>query len=172
MLQVPPRPAASDFTSRRQAAIDRINALTAMYDHLAHRAFRNYYVLQGLTIGLAAITPCLIFLAKDNPRNEVLNWLQLFFPAIAAICGGLTHVFKWREDGVRFTTLGEGIRSQLWRYQTRAGELGVALTDEQALDRLVVNVDELNLQSLAAWSKAQLADASTKAADKPAKAEA
>ena len=69
---------------------------------------------------------------------------------------GLSHVFKFREDGVRYTTLAEGVRSQLWRYQTRSGELHIALTDDQALDRLVVNVDGLNLQSLARWSASSL----------------
>jgi hypothetical protein len=148
---------APDLNTRRQLALDRINALIATYEQLARRAFRNHYVLQGLMIGLAALTPCLIVLAKESPNNGLLNWLQLFFPAIAAISAGLSHVFKWREDGVRYKTLAEGIRSQLWRYQTRSGELGASLTDEQALDRLVVNVDELNLQSVAQWSAAQLA---------------
>jgi hypothetical protein len=148
---------APDLNTRRQLALSRINELVASYEQHAKRAFRNHYVLQGLTIGLAAITPCLIVLAKENPRNEIFNWLQLFIPALAAVSAGLTNVFKWREDGVRYTRLAEGIRSQLWRYQTRSGELSVSLTDEQALDRLVVNVDELNLQSVAQWSAAQLA---------------
>jgi hypothetical protein len=149
--------AASDFNARRQLALNRINDLIATYELRAGRALRNHYVLTGLTIGLAAITPCLIVLAKESPNNGLLNWLQLFFPAIAAISAGLSNVFKWREDGVRYTTLAEGIRSQLWRYQTRAGDLGATLTEDQALDRLVVNVDELNLQSLAQWSSSQLA---------------
>ena len=153
---------APDFTSRRQLALDRIDQLIAAYEHLARRAWRNYYVLQGLTIGLAAITPCLIFLAKDNPRNEILNWAQLFFPALAAVAAGLAHIFRWREEGVRYTNLSEGIRSQLWRYQTRSGELGIALSDDQALDKLVLNVDELNLQALARWSAEQLADPSAR----------
>src|SRR4051794_40097196 len=131
MLQVPTRSGATDLTSRRQIALDRINQLIATYELHARRALRNHYVLQGLTIALAAITPCLIFLAKDNPRNELLNWLQLFFPALAAVSAGLGHIFKWREDGVRYTSLAEGIRSQLWRYQTRSGELGGSLTEEQ-----------------------------------------
>jgi hypothetical protein len=149
--------AVSDFNARRQLALNRIDELIATYELRARNALRNHYVLQGLTIGLAAITPCLIVLAKESPNNGLLNWLQLFFPAIAAISAGLSYVFKWREDGVRYTTLAEGIRSQLWRYQTRAGELGASLTEEQALDRLVVNVDELNLQSVAQWSASQLA---------------
>jgi hypothetical protein len=157
MLQVPPRASSTDFTSRRQIALERIQQLIAHYELLARRAFRNYYGLQGLTIGLAAITPCLIALAKDNPRNEVLNWLQLFFPALAALAAGLVHVFKFREDGVRYRTLVEGLRSQLWRYQTRTGDLTIALTEDQALDRLVQNVDGLNLQSVATWGADQLA---------------
>ena len=175
MLQVPPRASSSDFTSRRQIALERIQQLITAYELLARRAFRNYYVLQGLTIGLAAVTPCLIALAKDNPRNELLNWFQLFFPALAALCAGLGHVFKLREDGVRYTSLAENLRSQLWRYQTRAGDLNISLTDDQALDRLVQNVDGLNLQSLAKWSGEQLAGDQSqkpKAADAPKTADA
>src|SRR5207248_6649087 len=111
------------------------------------------------TVGLAAITPCLIVLAKENPGNVPLNWLQLFFPALAAVAAGLSHIFRWREEAVRSTTLAESIRSQFWRFQTRSGEFGAGLSDEQALDRLVVRVDDLNLQSVARWSSAQLAEA-------------
>src|SRR5919201_3125965 len=106
------RSVASDLASRRQIALDRIHELIAQYDDRARRAWRNHYVLQGLTIGLAAITPCLIVLAKENPRNELLNWLQLFVPALAAVAAGLSHIFRWREDGVRYTSLAEAIRSQ------------------------------------------------------------
>jgi hypothetical protein len=164
MLNAPgsSRSVPSDLASRRQLALDHIHELIARYDELARRAWRNYYVLQGLTIGLAAVTPCFIVLAKENPTNGLLNWLQLFAPAIAAVSAGLSHIFRWREDAVRYTSLAENMRSQLWRFQTRSGELGIALTDEQALDRLVINVDELNLQSLARWSASQLAEPAPK----------
>jgi hypothetical protein len=161
MLQTPgrPRSTAGDLAARVNVALDRIEHLISRCDEQAARALRNYQVAQALTVGLAAITPCLIFLAKDNPKNEVLNWLQLFFPAIAAIAAGVTHIFRWREDAVRYTSLGEVIRSLLWRFETRAGEFGGTVTDEQALDKLVVKVDEVNLQSVARWSAAQVAEA-------------
>jgi len=163
------RSAASDLASRRQFALDRIQQLIVDSQVRAQRAWRSYFTLQGLTVGLAAITPCLIVLAKENPNNGVLNWLQLFTPAFAAIAAGLSHVFRWREDAVRFTNLVETIRSQLWRFQTRAGEFAPELTDEEALSRLVVAVDELNLQSVARWSSTQLADTgASPGADAPA----
>ena len=166
------RSAPTDLGSRRQVALDRIQELIAQSELRAQRAFRNYYLLQGLTIGLAAITPCLIFVAKDNPRNEFLNWLQIFIPAIAATCAGLSHIFRFREEGVRHTSLAESIRSQLWRFQTRAGEFKPTLTEDDVLDRLVVRVDELNLQSLSNWSAAQLAESSGPASgQKPATAD-
>jgi hypothetical protein len=161
MLQTPSssRTTGVDLVTRRQIAFDRVQELIARSDELARLAFRNYYVAQALTVGLAAITPCLIFLAKDNPRNELLNWLQIFFPALAAIAAGVTSIFRWREDGVRHTTLSEVIRSLFWRFQTRSGEFGADLTEDQARDRLVVKVDEVNLQSVARWSAAQVAEA-------------
>jgi len=152
---------ATDVSSRRQIALDRVQQLIVDAQERAAKASRNYFTLQCVTIGLAAITPCLIILAKENPTNGPLNWLQLFFPAIAAIAAGVSHVFRWREDAVRNTGLAESIRSQLWRYQTRSGEFGGGLTDEQALDRLVVRVDDLNQQSVARWSSAQLAEGVT-----------
>src|SRR5579859_3667332 len=154
-----PRSAGGDLATRLKVALDRIERLIARSDAQASRALRSYHIAQALTVGLAAITPCLIILAKDNPKNELLNWLQLFFPAIAAIAAGVTHIFRWREDAVRFTSLGEVIRSLLWRFQTRAGEFGSGVGDEQALDLLVVKVDEVNLQSVARWSAAQVAEA-------------
>ncbi len=156
MLQAP---LGVDLATRRQIALDRIQQLIANCEERAGRTWRNYYVFQGLTVGLAAITPCLIVLAKESPTNVVLNWLQLFFPALAAVAAGIGHIFRWREDAVRVTSLAEAIRSQLWRYQTRAGEFGSSLDDGQALDHLVVQVDGLNLQSVARWSSAQLAEA-------------
>jgi hypothetical protein len=155
MLQKPP---GVDLASRRQIALERIQQLISSCEGRAARAWRNYYYAQGLTVGLAAITPCLIVLAKESPNNVVLNWLQLFFPALAAVAAGVGHIFRWREDAVRVTSLGEAIRSQLWRYQTRSGEFGSTLDDAQALDQLVVHVDGLNLQSVARWSSAQLAE--------------
>ncbi len=154
-----PRSTGGDQAARLKVALDRIEHLIARYDDQAMRGLRNYQVAQALTVGLAAITPCLIFLAKDNPKNELLNWLQLFFPALAAIAAGVTHIFRWREDGVRYTSLAEVIRSLLWRFQTRAGEFGAGVDDQKALDTLVVKVDEVNLQSVARWSAAQMADA-------------
>jgi Protein of unknown function (DUF4231) len=151
--------AGGDLATRTQVALERIEQLLGRDEFHAARTLRSYRIAQALTVGLAAITPCLIFLAKDNPRNEVLNWLQLFFPAIAAIAAGVTHIFRWREDAVRYTSLAEVIRSLLWRFQTRAGEFGASISDEQALDQLVVKVDEANLQSVARWSAAQVAEA-------------
>jgi len=148
-----------DLASRSQVALDRIHTLVSTCDERGKRAWRNHYRLQVASIGLAAITPCLIILAKESPNNVVFNWLQLFFPAIAAICVGASHIFRWREDGVRYTSLAESIRSQLWRYQTRTGEYPATLSDDQALDVLVTHVDELNLKSVANWSATQLASA-------------
>jgi hypothetical protein len=162
MLQTPPssRSTGVDLATRRQIGLERIQQLIATCEERAARAWRNYYWAQGLTVGLAAITPCLIVLAKESPNSWLLNWLQLFFPAIAAIAAGVGHIFHWRENGVRQTNLGEAIRSKLWRYQTRSGEFGLGLDEEQALSQLVVDVDGLNLQSVARWSSAQLAEAS------------
>ena len=168
MLEVHSR-SRTDLAARRQIAFDRIQELIATCEARAARAWRNYYLLQGLTIGLAAITPCLIVLAKENPRAEILNWLQLFVPALAALAAGLSHIVRSREDAVRLTNLAESIRSQLWRYQTGAGEFGGGQTDDEAIDRLVTRVDELNLQSLAKWATAQL---EPPAAAKPAVAAA
>jgi hypothetical protein len=176
MLQTPGSPLLTgvDLATRLKIAVDRIQQLVARSEAQAMRDWRNYHLAQGFTIGLAAITPCLIVLAKENPSSGVLNWLQLFFPAIAAIAAGLTHVFRWREDAVRHTSLAEAIRGLLWRFQTRAGEFGAGVTDEQALDQLVVKVDETNLRSLARWGAAQVSEdaAASTATSRPASARA
>jgi len=146
-----------DLTARRYVALARIQALIAARDARARLAWRCYYVAQTATVALAAITPCLIFLAKENPHNDILTWLQLFFPAVAAITAGASHIFHWREDGVRSTSLGESLRSELWRFETRAGDYGLSLTEDQALDHLVTRVDDLNLHTVAQWATDRLA---------------
>jgi hypothetical protein len=165
MLQASPGAWSTDSTDhdgRRQVALDRIQLLLARTELSAARAWKYYYWLQALTVGLAALTPCLIVLAKET-GSGVLNWLQLFFPAIAAIAAGLSHIFHWREDAVRFTSLGETISSQLWRFQTRTGEFA-GTSDEQALNTLVTQVDDLNLRSLAQWAAAETAQVAAPAA--------
>jgi hypothetical protein len=152
------RSAPADLATRQRIALDRIQQLIATSEERAARTWRNYYVLQGVTIAFAAITPCLIVLAKENPHNPVLNWLQLFLPALAAISAGLSHIFRWREEGVRNTNLAQALRSELWRFQTRVGPYGLALSDDEALDRLVTRVDDVNLQSVARWNAAQSAE--------------
>jgi hypothetical protein len=159
---------AGDLAGRQQIALERITRGLAAADERARVAWRNYHVSQWLTIGLAALTPCLVALARDNPRNELFNWLSLFMPALAAVSAGVNQIFRWREDAVRFTTLAASIRSQLWRYQTRAGEYRATASDDEALATLVVRVDDLELKSVAAWSAAQLAEAPTPPADGPA----
>jgi hypothetical protein len=136
------RSAPADLATRQRIALDRIQQLIATSEERAARTWRNYYVLQGVTIAFAAITPCLIVLAKENPHNPVLNWLQLFLPALAAISAGLS----------------QALRSELWRFQTRVGPYGLALSDDEALDRLVTRVDDVNLQSVARWNAAQSAE--------------
>src|ERR1700704_692559 len=98
MLQAAPgaHSASVDFGTRQRIALERIQQLISSCEERAHRAWRNYYVFQGLTIGLAAITPCLIVLAKESPSSWLLNWLQLFFPALAAIAAGTRHNFPRR----------------------------------------------------------------------------
>jgi len=162
---------AGDLDGRRGVALERTESLIAQSEARARQAWRNYYSLQVLTVGLAAITPCLIFLAKDNPRNDVLNWLQLFFPALAALCAGASHIFHWREDGVRNTQLAESLRSALWHFQTRTGDIPPSLTDEQALDHLVTRIDELHLRAVAAWSADRLAPVTAEARSARARTE-
>jgi hypothetical protein len=137
-----------DEEARHRLAVARTTELIAACQLRAGRAWRGYYVLQVLTVALAAITPCLIFLAKDNPENTLVEWLQLFFPAIAATTAGISHVFRLREDGVRYEVLAEALRSELWRYETRTGDCGPALSDADAIDYLVGRVADLHLQTV------------------------
>lgn len=147
----------AEFAPRKQAALDRVQDLVTHAHQSARDAWRWYYILQGLAIGFAAITPCLILIAKDNANNDFLGWLAAFVPAFAAIAAGLTHVFSWREDGVRDTTLEATLRSERWRFETRTGDYGSSLSDEQALDHLVTQVDQIYLRAVAQWSTEQLA---------------
>mgnify|MGYP001354395582 CR=1 FL=1 len=151
--------APTDLPTRQQAALTRIEELIVQTEARAHLASRRYAIAQVLGIGLAAITPCLILLGDSGfPR-----WLQSFPPAIAAIAMGLGHIFHWREDGARFSVAAETFRSELWRYQTRTGAYGPTLTDEQALDHLVTQVDEEHLRTAAQWAADRLATPDEKA---------
>ena len=146
-----------DFDVRRNLAVNRTHELITRSELRARDAWRSFYALQVLTVGLAAITPCLIFLARANPQNGVLEWLQLFFPALAAVSAGASHIFRWREDGVRNRQLAESLRSELWHYETRAADCPPRLSDDEALDQLVMSIDALVLQEVSQWGADQLA---------------
>lgn len=147
---------ALSFAERQHAALRHIDQLILHCHTRAVNARRWYYVLQGATIALAAITPCLILIAQGN--NGFLQWLSAFVPAGAAITAGLSHILNWQQDGVRYTALEASLRSERWQYETRTGSYSIELTDEQALDHLVSQVDALNLHAVAAWSAEQLAE--------------
>jgi uncharacterized protein DUF4231 len=151
-----------DFDMRRSLAINRTHELITRSELRARDAWRSFYALQVLTVGLAAITPCLIFLAKANPQNTALEWLQLFFPALAAVSAGASHIFRWREDGVRNRQLAESLRSELWHYETRSVDCPPRLNDDEALDHLVTRVDALVLQEVSQWGAEQLATGRSK----------
>jgi hypothetical protein len=151
------RAPSTELAARQQIAFRRIDELIAGAQTRSVSAQRRYFLLQLATVLLAAITPCLIFLANDNPHNEILTWLQLFSPALAATAAGVSHILHWREDAVRFTNLAEDIRSQVWRFQTRTGEYSATLSVDEALNKLVLSVDRLNLKSVANWSSDLLA---------------
>ncbi len=152
---------------RQDLALGRSNELVQLYGEKAHRNWRNYYILQILTIGLAAVTPCLVALANENPKNGLLTWLELFFPAAAAITAGVSHIFRWREDGLRYTRAREALRGLLWRFQTRTAQFGPSLSDDQALDRLVTLVDQLNLQVVTEWPAEQRPASAPTPAERP-----
>jgi hypothetical protein len=151
-----------DFEARRSLALNRTQELITRSELRARDAWRSFYGLQVLTVGLAAITPCLIFLAKANPQNSLLEWLQLFFPALAAVSAGASHIFRWREDGVRNRQLAESLRSELWHYETRTADCPPSLNDDDALDHLVTRIDALVLQEVSQWGTEQLAAARSK----------
>ena len=144
-----------DRDQHRQLALGRTHELIDFYEARANKDWRNYYTLQILTIGLAAITPCLIAVANANPKNGLLTWLELFFPAGAAIAAGVGHVFRWREDGLRYSRAREALRGLLWRFETRTAQFGPSLDENQALDRLVTLADQLNLQVITERSAEQ-----------------
>jgi hypothetical protein len=146
-----------EIDARRAVALNRTQELISRSESIGRQAWRNFYGLQVLTVGLAAITPCLIFLARGDPQDQVLNGLQLFFPSLAALCAVMSHIFHWREDGVRNTRLVEQLRSELWQFQTRTGDCSSRLDEEQALDHLVTRIDSLVLRAVAQWSAEHLA---------------
>lgn len=146
---------AEEFTARQQAALERVDELITHAHGRARTAGRWYYALQSAAIVLAAITPCLILIAQGN--SGFLQWVSAFAPAFAAVSAGLSHVFDWRQESVRCTTLEESIRSERWRYMTRTGDYGPTLTNDQALDHLVTRVDQINVHAVAEWSAEQLA---------------
>jgi len=140
MLQVPPlglRPPISRLADRSPSI--RINSLIAQYELGARRRGANYYVLQGLTIGLAAITPCLIVLAKENRATST--------ELAAVVLSGCRRNFGLPRPHLNarrrrpLPSLVEGVRSQLWRFQTRAGRSAGA--PRTAPLTTVVNVDAL-----------------------------
>jgi hypothetical protein len=137
---------ASEPSMRNELALERCHDLIEMYRKLKLRNLIAYKVSVIVAIVFSGLTPVLV-LWSDLP--EVLQALPA---ALAAIATGLSGIFQWKENLVRYGYTKEALESERAKYKTRATEqYGSEVDDPGALDKFVTRVEGIYMAELSDW---------------------
>jgi Protein of unknown function (DUF4231) len=139
---------------RQRAAAQRLERQLAWYEKHAARNRVMYQVFQTATIVLGGLTPILV-LWTSLPKT-----IQALPAALASVAAGLSGVFGWRDDWVRFAHTAEALKSERIYFQTRTGErYRRELDDDDVLENLVAAIEQLATSEVSEWSASYRAPA-------------
>lgn len=135
-----------DLTCRNQTALNRCRSLIEWYESNARNARLLYRGFQSAALILSALTPVLIL------WTQLPTALQALPAAIAAIATGLSNMFAWRENWLRFQTAAEFLKSERTRFETRTtAEYRHDLSAQQALENFVNRIEGITLGETGQW---------------------
>jgi len=137
-------------TSRRppgyEQALAYCQEMIAWYEQVKLRQRLVYQAAQIAIIVLSGLTPILILIG-DIP----LVW-QALPPAVVTILVGLSGIFQWKENYLRFAYTSQALQSEKVRFETRtSGDYHRQLKDETALERFVTRVDNIVMGEVGEW---------------------
>lgn len=97
-----------------QVALERCDELIAWYTEEGRRQRRAFQTFQAAAILLSGITPILILVLPPT----LDGWAALP-AALASIAVGLSGIFQWKENYIRFAYTGEALKSERIKFVTR-----------------------------------------------------
>lgn len=140
------KPKDGNRGSEYDQALTYCQKLIGWYETHKKRQRYAYWVSQIVTVILSGITPILILVG-----NIPAIW-QAIPPAIVTINIGLSGVFQWKENYLRFAYTSQALKSEKIRFETRSSkEYDRKMDAADALDRFVTRVDIIAMGEMEEW---------------------
>ena len=142
MTSAPP----DDFQDRRAKALKRCADEIAWYETVKRNQRRLRLLLLVSIIVLSGLTPLLI-LIDGAPKVA-----QALPAAVAGMLTAISATFRVPENYARFSYTLEALKSEKFKYETRAGkDYSLSVNDDKALERFVTRMEDLIISEVTDW---------------------
>jgi len=116
------------------------------YETVKFKQRLAYQAAQIAIIVLSGITPILILV------GEIPVFWQALPPAVVTILVGLSGIFQWKENYLRFAFTSQALQSEKVRFETRtSSDYHRQLKEVTALERFVTRVDNIVMGEVGEW---------------------
>jgi hypothetical protein len=140
------QPLNDSYQARREKALNRYEAEIEWYEKAKRNQRRLRQLLQSSVIVFSGLTPLLLLI--DN----VPKFVQALPAATAAILAALNAAFRVSENYARFSYTLEALKSEKFKFETKAAEIyGTKVNDQKALERFVSKMEELIISEVVDW---------------------
>jgi hypothetical protein len=139
-------PVENDLSRKREKALKYCKEQIEFYEGVKRHNRLAFQVAQVLTIVLSGITPVLILM------GDLSAPLQALPPALVTMIVGLSGIFQWKENYLRFASASEALKGELLRFETRTSEeYKSSLKGSTALDHFVTRVANIVVSETGEW---------------------
>ena len=137
--------------ARREKAIERYNAEIEWYEKAKRNQRRLRQLLLSSIIIFSGLTPLLLLI--DN----IPKFVQALPAALAAILAALNASFRVPENYTRFSYTLEALKSEKFKFETRASaDYGIKVDEQKTLERFVTKMEELLISEVTDWRQVVL----------------
>ena len=135
--------------NRREKALKRYETEIQWYEKVKRNQRRLRQLLLISIIILSGLTP-LLLLIDGAPK-----FAQALPAAAAGMLTALSATFRVSENYARFSYTLEALKSEKFKFETRATkDYGVTVDDQKALERFVTRMEELIISEVTDWREA------------------
>lgn len=136
---------ADDLQVRQKCALDECQELIDWYRRNLGRQRTFYRTTQVLTIVLGALTPVLL-LAQVNDIVPAIT------SAVATAAAGVSSVFHWQRNYVRFVNCERSLSDEKLAFETRTGQYREQSGDD-ALDMFTATIAQVRRKDTDEWGQ-------------------
>ena len=134
-----------DLEVRQKRALDECQALIDWYRRNLGRQRTFYRTTQVLTIVLGALTP--VFLLA-----QVHDIFPAITSAIATAAAGVSGVFHWQRNYVRFVNCEQSLSDEKLAFETRTGRYR-GKSEDDALDMFTATITQVRRKDTDEWGQ-------------------